>query len=58
MWAVNALGWWGVIVNVIKPTLLCKFSQNLTAKDYEKQHKVADWGKKQGGGGEVDMHRK
>lgn len=35
----------------IKPPLLCKFSQNLTEKDNEKQHKVTDWGKKKKGGG-------
>lgn len=44
-------GGWGVIVMGIKPSLLPKFSQSLTAKDNEKQYKVADLGKKRGGGG-------
>lgn len=44
----------GKILQGIKPPQLCKFSQNLTAKDNENQQKVVDWEKKKG----VGMHRK
>jgi len=51
------VGSWGVIVTGIKPPLLRKFLQSLTAKDNEKQHGVANWGKKKKKGG-VGLHRK